>query len=102
MAHIQTYKEYTDIQNLQIVVHEGVKEWAVCGYDNDLQRISDFEDMAYGGGNIDSLVECMVEFAKNNSYFTEDWLYENRDNIIQYMAEQAKIEMPYIMTIEDD
>jgi len=98
MSFIKTYKDFT----LQEAVHECIKDWAVGGYDNDLQRLSDFEDMAYGGGNIDSLVEDAIEFLLGETDFTEDFLRENKDVIIEYMSEQAKIEMTYIMNFNNE
>lgn len=98
MSFIKTYKDFT----LQEAVHECIKDWAVGGYDNDLQRLSDFEDMAYGGGNIDSLVEDAIEFLLDKTDFTEDFLRENKDMIIEYMSEQAKIEMTYIMNFNNE
>lgn len=98
MSFIKTYKDFT----LQEAVHECIKDWAVGGYDNDLQRLSDFEDMAYGGGNIDSLVEDAIEFLLSETDFTEDFLRENKDVIIEYMSEQAKIEMTYIMNFNNE
>ena len=97
MGNIRTYQQYTDLQS---AVHECVKDWAVGGYDNELQRISDFEDMAGGGGNIDTLVETMIEFLVKKTCYTEEYLEENKEQVRLYMAEQAKIEMPYIMNAE--
>lgn len=98
MNFIKTYKDFT----LQEAVHECIKDWAVGGYDNDLQRLSDFEDIAYGGGNIDSLVEDAIEFLLSKTGFTEDFLRENKDAITKYMSEQAKVEMPYIMNFNNE
>lgn len=98
MSYIKTYKDFT----LQEAVHECIKDWAAGGYDNDLQRLSDFEDIAYGGGNIDSLVEDAIEFLLSKTDFTEDFLRENKDVITKYMSEQAKIEMPYIMNFSNE
>lgn len=98
MSYIKTYKDFT----LQEAVHECIKDWAVSGYDNELQRLSDFEDIAYGGGNIDSLVEDAIEFLLSKTDFTEDFLRENKDVITKYMSEQAKVEMPYIMNFSNE
>lgn len=98
MSFIKTYKDFT----LQEAVHECIKDWAVGGYDNDLQRLSDFEDIAYGGGNIDSLVEDAIEFLLSETDFTEDFLRKNKDMIAEYMSEQAKIEMTYIMNFNNE
>ena len=98
MSYIKTYKDFT----LQEAVHECIKDWAVCGYDNELQRLSDFEDIAYGGGNIDSLVENTIEFLLDKTNFTEEFLQENKSKIVEYMSEQAKVEMPYIMNFNNE
>lgn len=98
MSYIKTYKDFT----LQEAVHECIKDWAVGGYDNDLQRLSDFEDIAYGGGNIDSLVEDAIEFLLSETDFTEDFLRKNKDMITEYMSEQAKVEMTYIMNFNNE
>jgi hypothetical protein len=96
MSTIKTYKDFS----LQVAVRECVKTWAVCGYDNELQRISDFEDMAYGGGNIESLTEDAIDFLSDNTEFTREFLEKNKNKIVEYMAEQAKVEIPYIMEMK--
>lgn len=98
MKTIKTYSQFT----LQEAVKECVKDWCCIGYDNNLQRLSDFEDIAYGGGNIDSLVEDAIEFLLSKTDFTEDFLRENKSMITKYMSEQAKVEMPYIMNFNNE
>ncbi|MBR4591400.1 MAG: hypothetical protein IKO36_12215 [Bacteroidaceae bacterium] len=97
MKYIKNYNNFT----LQDAVHECIKQWAVEGYDNELQRLSDFEDMAYGGGNIDSLSEDVIEFLVANTDFDINFLKENKDEIVKYMSEQAKIEMPFIINFNE-